>query len=327
MGMLLAVPIAWFNLRRHLGNALQSESRGGTGGRAVQTLRHGFIVAQIALAFVLFAGAGLLGLSLKRAMAVSPGFRPDHVLSGQISLPWNTYPNGPARLAFTETAAGRTSRGSRALSAGVVNNVPSERQQRQERRHGERPRAPAWRIAARALLLLGWRRLLRGHGLLAARRDASSRPTIPTRASASAWWTRTSRATTGRGAALSASGCSRGRTSDRRRGLHRSRRRGRVKQAGLTDDAAQGAIYYPYAFRGDNDLFVVVRTSLPPESLGLTLQARGPADRLRPARERSSVDGDTHRRQPGRPPLAGAAGGPLLRHRPAAHLPSAPTEC
>jgi ABC-type antimicrobial peptide transport system permease subunit len=45
-----------------------------------------------------------------------------------------------------------------------------------------------------------------------------------------------------------------------------------VKQAGLTDDAAQGAIYYPYTFHSDNDLFVVARTSLPPESLGLTLQ-------------------------------------------------------
>jgi hypothetical protein len=46
---------------------------------------------------------------------------------------------------------------------------------------------------------------------------------------------------------------------------------GSVKQAGLTDEAAQGAIYYPYAFHSD-DIFVAVRTSLPPESLGLTLQ-------------------------------------------------------
>ena len=37
MGIVLAVPIAWFNLRRHLGNALQSESRGGTSGRAAQS--------------------------------------------------------------------------------------------------------------------------------------------------------------------------------------------------------------------------------------------------------------------------------------------------
>src|ERR1039458_2914822 len=37
-----------------------------------------------------------------RAMAVSPGFRPDHVLTWQISVPWNRYPDWPARLAFNE---------------------------------------------------------------------------------------------------------------------------------------------------------------------------------------------------------------------------------
>ena len=85
MGLALAAPIAWFNLRGHLASAVQSETRGGTASRAAQSLRYGFIVAQIALATVLLSGAGLLGLSLERAMTVSPGFRPDHVLSGQIS--------------------------------------------------------------------------------------------------------------------------------------------------------------------------------------------------------------------------------------------------
>ena len=47
---------------------------------------------------------------------------------------------------------------------------------------------------------------------------------------------------------------------------------GAVKQAGLTDQTAQGAVYYPYALRTDDRLFVVVRTSLRPESLGLALQ-------------------------------------------------------
>jgi len=47
---------------------------------------------------------------------------------------------------------------------------------------------------------------------------------------------------------------------------------GAVKQAGLTDDAAQGAVYYPYALRTDDRLFIVVRTSLPSESLGLPLE-------------------------------------------------------
>ena len=47
---------------------------------------------------------------------------------------------------------------------------------------------------------------------------------------------------------------------------------GAVKQAGLTDQTAQGAVYYPYALNWDYRLFIVVRSSLRPESLGAALQ-------------------------------------------------------
>ena len=99
LGIVIAAPIAWFNLRSHLANALQSESRTGTASRAAQNLRHGFIVAQIALAFVLLAGAALLGLSLKKVMAVSPGFQPDHVLTGEFTIPWQSDPNRRVAIA------------------------------------------------------------------------------------------------------------------------------------------------------------------------------------------------------------------------------------
>jgi hypothetical protein len=60
-------------------------------------LRHSFVVAQIALALVLLSGAGLLSLSLKRVMAASPGFRPEHVLSGRLNMPGRV--TGARRLA------------------------------------------------------------------------------------------------------------------------------------------------------------------------------------------------------------------------------------
>ena len=133
-----------FNLSAHLAGAIQSETRGGTSGRMSQRLRHGFIVAQIAMALVLLEGAGLLGLSLKQAMAVSPGFRPDHVLTGRILLPRNQYPNWHARLAFNERLLAEVSRQPGVTAVGAVNNVRAQRQQREERRYGERLRAPAW---------------------------------------------------------------------------------------------------------------------------------------------------------------------------------------
>jgi putative ABC transport system permease protein len=100
VGLLLAVPIIAFSLRANLASTLQAESRGGTLGRAAQRLRHGFIVAQIALAFVLLSGAGLLGLSLRRVLATPAGFNPEHILTGQIALPWKGYPDNAARRAF-----------------------------------------------------------------------------------------------------------------------------------------------------------------------------------------------------------------------------------
>lgn len=45
------------------------------------------VAADGRLAVAALAGAGLLGVSLRQAMAVPPGFRPDHVMTGQVSLP------------------------------------------------------------------------------------------------------------------------------------------------------------------------------------------------------------------------------------------------
>ena len=47
---------------------------------------------------------------------------------------------------------------------------------------------------------------------------------------------------------------------------------GAMKQAGLTENQKQGAVYVPYKFRTDTDVFAVVRTVQPPESFALTLQ-------------------------------------------------------
>jgi len=47
---------------------------------------------------------------------------------------------------------------------------------------------------------------------------------------------------------------------------------GSVKEAALTENAAQGAVYFPYKFRTVVDMFAVVRTSQPPEYFGPTLQ-------------------------------------------------------
>jgi hypothetical protein len=78
-------------------------------------------VAQFALAFVLLAGAGLLGLSLERAMAVYPGFQPDHVLTGRISMVGKKYASPWDGLAFTESLMAALGR-----QPGVTNPIRSK---------------------------------------------------------------------------------------------------------------------------------------------------------------------------------------------------------
>ena len=101
-GLLLAAPVVWHSIHGNLATALSVESRGGTTTRAAHRLRHSLIVAQFALAFVLLAGAGLLGLSFTRVLAVQPGFQPENVLTGQIPLPWSNYKEPKLRVAFTQ---------------------------------------------------------------------------------------------------------------------------------------------------------------------------------------------------------------------------------
>ena len=47
---------------------------------------------------------------------------------------------------------------------------------------------------------------------------------------------------------------------------------GAVKQAELTENQAQGAVYIPYGHPADDNVFVVTRTSTPPETFAGTLQ-------------------------------------------------------
>jgi predicted permease len=271
LGIVLAAPIAWFNLRRHLGNALQSESRGGTSGRATQILRHSFIVSQIALAFILLAGAGLLGLSLQRAMAVSPGFQSDHVLTGQILLPWADYSEA-GRLKFVESLMVKVGHLPGVLSAGVVNNVPFSGHSGKSaatvmghvRRPGESARGHySYGVAGDYFRAMGFS-LRAGRFLIADDSRRSERVCVVDEDFARYYWPHASAI----GQRLW-DGSEAGKDAEAFTVVGVV---GQVKQAGLTEDEAQGAIYYPYAFRIGDSVFVAVRASVPPESLGLTLQ-------------------------------------------------------
>jgi predicted permease len=272
MGIVFAAPSAWFNLRRHLGSALQSESRGGTSGRAARILRHSFIVSQIALAFMLLAGAGLLGLSLQHAMAVSPGFQSDHILAGHILLPWADYPDGTARLKFVESSMDKIGRLPGVLSAGVVNNVPFSGNSGKSSatvmghvlRPGESTRGHySYGVGGDYFRAMGFS-LRAGRFLTPADSHSSERVCVVDEDFARYYWPKA-----GAIGQRLWEGSEAGKDAEAFTVVGVV---GGAKQAGLTEEEAQGAIYYPYVFRIGDSVFVAVRTSLPPESLALALQ-------------------------------------------------------
>src|SRR5829696_2614973 len=69
--------------RVNLSNVLREEGRSGTPGRASRIVRRSLVVAQVALAFVLLVGAGLLLASFQRLIGIDPGFVAENVLTGR----------------------------------------------------------------------------------------------------------------------------------------------------------------------------------------------------------------------------------------------------
>jgi putative ABC transport system permease protein len=72
--------------RPELGNVLKADGR-ATSDPSRTRLRDALVVAEVALAFVLLAGAGLVGRSLLHVLAQDPGFDPEQLVTARIALP------------------------------------------------------------------------------------------------------------------------------------------------------------------------------------------------------------------------------------------------
>jgi putative ABC transport system permease protein len=269
LGVVIAVPIAWFNLGSHLANALQSESRSGTINRATQRLRHGFIVAQIALAFVLLAGAALLGLSLKKVMAVSPGFRANHVLAGECTLTWQLAQD-PVGIVDRLLESIRQQPG--IAAAGTITNIPLSGDSGKtaitpkgyvpppgQSVHGHY----SYGVDGDYFTALGIP-LREGRFLSSADSHRPERVCVVDEDLARRYWPN--------GGALGQQ-VFRGNESDEAKLFTIVGVVGTVKQAELTESRGQGAVYLPYAHRtGDSSVFVVARTSQRLEAFAETLR-------------------------------------------------------
>lgn len=84
-----------------LRQAFREEGRSGTSGRGVRTVRRVLVASQVAFAFMLLIGAGLLVASFGRVLAVDPGFRPAGLLTARLAPPPARYAGGTELRTFS----------------------------------------------------------------------------------------------------------------------------------------------------------------------------------------------------------------------------------
>jgi putative ABC transport system permease protein len=134
-GLIFGLAPAWQHSKVNLSQSLKEGARGAGGQAARSWLRRGLVVTEIALSFVLLAGAGLFIGSARRLAAVHPGFEAENVLTAVVYYPQkpvSAYPAGEAgrsaviaeRAAFLRELQQRVATLPGAQVCGGVSDLP-----------------------------------------------------------------------------------------------------------------------------------------------------------------------------------------------------------
>jgi putative ABC transport system permease protein len=154
---------AWQAARIDLSQSLKDGGRTGAGTGSAR-LRRGLVMAEIALAFVLLVGAGLLLHSFARLLQVDLGFNPQNALKLSVSLPPTIYKDDAQKMVFIERALERIKAlpGVEATAAanvtplsGYAANLPFQIENRPPALPGEQPNAEYRAVSADYFHVLG----------------------------------------------------------------------------------------------------------------------------------------------------------------------------
>ncbi len=110
--------------RTQLVSALKEGRKGATGSLLNRRLRNGLVITEIALAFILLVGAGLLIRSFRAVVDIDPGFNPHHVLTLSVPLPQASYPDQMSQSRFYENALARVNAVPGVQAAAAVFRLP-----------------------------------------------------------------------------------------------------------------------------------------------------------------------------------------------------------
>ena len=110
--------------RVNLSGVLGQEGRSGTASRTAGYVRRSLVVAQVALAFVLVVGAGLLLASFQRLLAIDPGFVAEHLLTGRLNPVQSRYPDDAALRSYATRVLARVRALPGVEAAGLSSHLP-----------------------------------------------------------------------------------------------------------------------------------------------------------------------------------------------------------
>lgn len=118
-----AIPLLQL-LRTDLRSVLHTESRGATVDRRTLWVRTSLVTGQIALAFIVLVGAGLMLTSFRSATSVQSGFEPDNVFTARVGLPGARYADAAARIQFAESLLGELRNVPAIRHVGLTTQLP-----------------------------------------------------------------------------------------------------------------------------------------------------------------------------------------------------------
>jgi predicted permease len=122
-GGLFGLAPAWSAVRSSVSESLRERGQSATAGGVTHRLRNELVVAELAMALVLLAGAGLLIQGFRRLRMVDPGFDPQNVLTMELQLPQSRYAEVPRQTQFRrQLLEGLNSL--RDLQAAMISEIP-----------------------------------------------------------------------------------------------------------------------------------------------------------------------------------------------------------
>ncbi|HEU5335687.1 MAG TPA: FtsX-like permease family protein, partial [Terriglobales bacterium] len=122
--LLFGLAPGWHVAGRELQGSLQEGGRSRTAGRSHYRLQNTFVTVEFGLSLVLLIGAGLLIRSFSKLLQTDLGFQPDHVLTMEIPLPAQAYPQAWQIRNFYRRLADEVPSLPGVKEAGIADDLP-----------------------------------------------------------------------------------------------------------------------------------------------------------------------------------------------------------